>query len=97
MSEPSTYTYEMFRALPVDGHMLVMQDAAYEATIEEVKQLGSGMREGGAFSVLINVSPDAPVQQGLFTLRHEDAGSFEIFAVPLAKDEQGVQLEAIFT
>lgn len=47
-------------------------------------------------SVILLAPPQAPAVQGLFELEHERFGTFGIFLVPVALDQQGLQYEAIF-
>jgi hypothetical protein len=46
-------------------------------------------------SAIFRAPLKAPVEQGMYVLEHERFGVFGIFLVPVAKDEQGLQYEAI--
>ena len=39
---------------------------------------------------------DLFLTQGIFIFKHEQIGQFEIFIVPIGKDEQGFKYEAVF-
>lgn len=66
-------------------------------TLVEVKDLGQGEREGGAFSTLW-LGPQSPVlSQGTYILRHSKLGALALFLVPVAQKGAGIQYEAIFT
>ncbi|EEW57496.1 conserved hypothetical protein [Ruegeria sp. TrichCH4B] len=63
----------------------------------EVKAMGSGAREGGAFSTLWQ-GPSSPVlAQATYRLFEEKFGEQEVFLVPVAEKEAGIQYEAVFT
>jgi hypothetical protein len=49
-----------------------------------------------AFSVVFHGPAGRFIPQGLYQLKHEALGEFEIFLVPIAKDNDGYQYEAIF-
>jgi Domain of unknown function (DUF6916) len=48
------------------------------------------------FSVIFRGPLAAPLAQGIFQLEHPQFGTFGIFLVPLGRDQQGVQYEALF-
>ena len=49
------------------------------------------------FSAFFYGPGDRYLQQGLYSLEHETMGAFELFLVPIAKDdEKGYQYEAVF-
>ena len=63
----------------------------------EVKPLGSGMRDGGAFALLWQ-GPGAPaLSQATYRLSHAALGELDLFLVPVAQFEDGFRYEAIFT
>lgn len=39
---------------------------------------------------------EAPVQQGIYQLEHEQLGTGTLFLVPISRDENGLCLEAVF-
>lgn len=49
-----------------------------------------------AFSVVFHGPADHFMPQGLYQLKHEALGEFEIFLVAIAKDDHGFQYEAVF-
>ena len=48
------------------------------------------------FSVLFRGPLDAFLQQATYPLSHEKMGSFDIFLVPLSREEKGYSYEAVF-
>ncbi|KJZ22619.1 DUF6916 family protein [Tritonibacter mobilis] len=63
----------------------------------EVKAMGSGAREGGAFSTLWQ-GPRSPIlEQATYRLFEEEFGEQEVFLVPVAEKDAGIQYEAVFT
>ncbi|PIL20231.1 hypothetical protein P775_10525 [Puniceibacterium antarcticum] len=63
----------------------------------EVKKLGFAERTGGAFSVIWQ-GPLTPVlPQATYRLAQEQIGKQDIFLVPIAKKDESIQYEAIFT
>jgi hypothetical protein len=48
------------------------------------------------FSAIFRAPLNAPVAQGIYQLEHEQFGVFGIFLVPIGRDQQGVQYEALF-
>src|SRR4051812_30987217 len=48
------------------------------------------------FSALFRAPLNAPVEQGIYQLEHAQLGTFGIFLVPIARDQEGVRYEALF-
>jgi hypothetical protein len=53
----------------------------------------SGMER---FSVFFNGPGEPFLPQRVYTLEHEHMGAFELFLVPVAKNENGFRYEAVF-
>ena len=53
----------------------------------------SGMER---FSVFFKGSEATPLPQQTYLLQHEPMGEFEIFLVPVGRDENGFRYEAVF-
>jgi hypothetical protein len=87
-------TLTHFQPLTAQEFKLENSDIAF--TLLETKPLTT--HEGAprtAFSLLFR-SP-VPAPQGRYALLHDSLGRLEIFLVPIAKDGDGVQLEAVFS
>lgn len=93
--------FETVRNEPV---LLVAANGSLALSIDEIRQMGSGtgVRDGGAFSVLFR-GPQAPfIEQGMYRLEigagdAGNRGSLELFLVPVGKDADGCLYEAVFT
>jgi hypothetical protein len=48
------------------------------------------------FSLLFRVPRDAPVTQGTWEVQHDVLDSEPMFLVPVARDDEGLYLEAVF-
>ena len=48
------------------------------------------------FSVFFQGPADVRMAQNLYTLDHDAMGAFEIFLVPIARNDEGFQYEAVF-
>jgi len=48
------------------------------------------------FSILFRGPGDAFFGQGNYTIEHEKMGTFDLFLVPVAKDDKGFYYEAVF-
>jgi len=48
------------------------------------------------FSVFFRGPGDRMLPQNIYSLEHDRMGAFELFLVPVAKDEKGFRYEAVF-
>lgn len=68
-----------------------------QLSLVEVKVLGQGAREGGAFSTLWQGPKEPVLAQCIHKLYQADFGEQDVFLVPVAEKDAGVQYEAVFT
>ena len=68
-----------------------------QLSLVEVKSMGQGAREGGAFSTLWQGPKEPVLAQSIHRLYQEDFGDQDVFLVPVAEKDAGVQYEAVFT
>ncbi len=68
-----------------------------ELSLVEVKPLGQGAREGGAFSTLWQGPSEPVLDQSIHRLYQKDFGEQDVFLVPVAEKDAGIQYEAVFT
>lgn len=61
---------------------------------EVIEQIHTPRQE--IFSVMFHGPADRFIQQGAYKLRNEKMGELEIFLVPVARDNDGFQYEAVF-
>lgn len=72
-----------------------------ELELVEVKTYGNKDKAGERggmerFSVFFRGPLDVFLQQATYSLRHEKMGSFDLFLVPLGREEEGYSYEAVF-
>ena len=63
--------------------------------LEAVQELPRTARQGGSFRLEFLGPPDPMLAQGIFPFRI-GGDRFDIFIVPLARDQRGTRYEAIF-
>jgi hypothetical protein len=69
---------------------------AVEVELIEAEDTGSNaMHE--QFSITFRGPLGAPLPQGLYPFEHADMGTFELFIVPIKRDQHGMYYEAIFS
>ena len=85
-----TFEAERGKPLPLAG----APDAAL--TVVDVSRLAHGLREGGAFSVLLEGPSAMPLEQGLHEVLIAEK-TLPLFLVPLLRDGDVMQYEAVFT
>jgi hypothetical protein len=74
---------------------IIFSDATVPLTLVEASQMGSGKREGGAFSVLFQGPKSPSLRQSTYPVRHADMGEQTLCLVPVGEKEAGIQYEAI--
>lgn len=70
-----------------------------ELELVEVKGYSSKPDEQGGmerFSVYFHGPEDGFLPQRAYSLEHERMGAFDIFLVPIGRDQRGVRYEAVF-
>ncbi len=81
---------EVFRVLVDEGSELAME----LVSVEPYRERAQGRR--APFS-LVFLGPSEPLlPQRIYRFRHEELGAFDIFVVPIGRDEAGVRYEAVF-
>ncbi len=79
---------EPFRVVPRDS-------PAFDLRLKNVSEhLRSARQE--AFSVIFHGPPSPFIQQGIYQLHNEKLGDIELFLVPIGRDSDGFQYEAVF-
>ncbi|CAM5482314.1 hypothetical protein MAUB1S_08093 [Mycolicibacterium aubagnense] len=63
----------------------------------EVRQLGTALRSGGAFALTFRGPLAEPLSQAIYPLVHPRLGRLDIFIVPVARQNDGMRYEAVFT
>jgi hypothetical protein len=65
-----------------------------ELELVKVADVGSSARQI-QFSLLF-VGRNAPLSQGIYRVEHDELGTLDLFLVPIGRDQNGIQYEAIF-
>lgn len=66
-----------------------------ESELVEVSELLLSPRQE-RFSIIFRTSNDVFLEQGLRPLEHDAMGQFELFLVPVGRDQVGTYYEAVF-
>jgi hypothetical protein len=72
-----------------------------ELLLEEVKSYGNNGGSGSQpgmerFSVFFSGPNDCYLPQKVYSMEHDRMGPFDIFLVPIGRDDQGYNYEAVF-
>ena len=89
-------THEEFsKHLNTKFRIHVNETEAIEAQLTEVSELLTSPRQE-RFSILFRTANDPFLGQGLRRFQHEQMESFDLFIVPVGRDEEGTNYEAVF-
>jgi hypothetical protein len=89
-------THEEFsKHLNTKFRIHVNETEAIEAQLTEVSEFLTSPRQE-RFSILFRTANDPFLGQGLRRFEHEQMESFELFIVPIGRDEEGTNYEAVF-
>jgi len=69
--------------------------ADVELSLVEVSELKESKRQA-RFAVLFRGPLEVPLAQGSYVVELEETGRFDLFLVPVGRDEQGYSYEAVF-
>lgn len=97
MNDLRDMTAEDFSKMEGSVFTVTSIDTKLDLELIEVKKLGSGERNGGAFSLLWQGPSEPVLQQATYCVSQAAIGSHDVFLVPVAEKEAGYQYEAIFT
>lgn len=93
---PEIFTIEMFAGHENSKFLMHYGDSqTAELELVRVKDVGSSERQK-QFSLRFLGPMDAPILQGVYRVEHDQLGALDLFLVPIARDDKGVQYEAIF-
>jgi uncharacterized protein DUF6916 len=70
-------------------------ETAVPLTLEEMQPLPDAGREGGSFRLTFAGPRDPVLEQAIYAFRSGDE-TFDIFIVPIARDDQATRYEAVF-
>ena len=70
-------------------------EGAMAMTLETAQPLPAGVREAGSFRLVFRGPSEPALPQAIYAFAH-GGRTFDIFIVPIARDEGGMLYEAIF-
>ena len=91
------FTRELFEPHIGSNFTMKLENAGaaeFELKLESIKDLGSSARHI-QFSMIFTGPQDGPLRQGIYRIQHRVLGDLDLFLVPVGKDQNGVQYEAI--
>ncbi len=83
----------------VNTKFRVAGEQPIELELTDVKgYLGKSNEQTGMerFSAFFRGPADRPLMQQTYSIEHEQMGTFDLFLVPLSRDESGFRYEAVF-
>jgi hypothetical protein len=89
------YNAEIFRGALGEAFDVDADGVKVALVLDDVLDLPTGIREQGCFKLTFRGPPEPLVPQGLYRFERGD-GSYDIFIVPIARDQQGSTYEAVF-
>jgi len=72
-----------------------LNEQTIEAELTEISELLLSPRQE-RFSIVFRTSNEMLLEQGLHPFEHDQMGNFELFIVPIGRDEDGTYYEAVF-
>ncbi|MDX6402650.1 MAG: hypothetical protein QOH70_105 [Blastocatellia bacterium] len=89
-------THEEFsRHLNTKFGIRLSEAQAFEAELTEVSEHMISPRQE-RFSIVFRTANEALINQGVHRFEHETMGPFDLFIVPIQRDETGTYYEAVF-
>jgi hypothetical protein len=89
-------TREIF-ARYLNTHFQVGGEAAHSAALELVEASATPAPPSyEAFSIVFRGPSDRPLPQGMHRFYHDAIGTFDLFTVPIRRDQHGLYYEAVF-
>src|SRR5687767_4375206 len=78
----------------LNTHFQVGDEATHSAALELVEANATPGYE--AFSIVFRGPSDPLLPQGMRRFRHDAIGTFDLFTVPIRRDQHGLYYEAVF-
>ncbi|WP_076450566.1 DUF6916 family protein [Roseivivax lentus] len=97
MDGQKSLSLQDFTDLVDDTFTVSFGETTLEARLVEAKAMGTGLREGGAFSLLWQGPAEPALVQATYEVAHAATGPLDIFLVPVARNDDGYCYEAVFT
>jgi hypothetical protein len=83
----------------VNTKFRVAGEQPVELELKEVQSYSSHAHEQAGmerFSIFFTGPGDRVLEQKVYSLEHEQMGAFDLFLVPVSRDESGYRYEAVF-
>lgn len=97
MTDIQKMTSQDFQPYLGQSFNIALTEGSCALELLEASTLGTGARDGGAFSLLWQGPTTPALQQGTYEMTHEKLGAMALFLVPVAQKDAGFQYEAVFT
>jgi hypothetical protein len=68
---------------------------AVELQLVEARDVGSTPRQA-QFSIVFRGPHNPQLMQSIYKIEHDEIGTFDLFIVPIGRDQNGMYYEAIF-
>lgn len=94
-AEPPNYTMDEFRAAIGEAFATQAGDRTVPLRLEAVEPLSDSGRPGGSFSLIFLGPADLLLSQGIHGFRR-GGQSYDIFIVPISRDQDGFRYESVF-
>jgi hypothetical protein len=89
-------TREIF-ARHLNTHFQVGGEATHSAALELVEANAAPAPQGDqAFSIVFRGPPALLLPQGIHRFQHDAIGAFDLFTVPISRDQHSLYYEAVF-
>ena len=90
------FTLETFAGRMNSTFRLKLESAeTVEMELVEANDVGSTPRQA-QFSIVFRGPHNPPLAQGIHKIEHDEIGTFDLFLVPIRRDQTGIYYEAIF-
>ena len=93
---PVDLTHEEFsRHLNTKFGIRLSDEQVIEAELAELSELLLSARQE-RFAIVFRASNEVLIDQGLHRFEHNEMGTFNLFIVPIGRDERGTYYESVF-
>jgi hypothetical protein len=88
--------YEDFSGRIGEGYEIVIEEHRVPVSLHAAEELARSVREEGSFRLEWLGPRDPLLPQATYAFRRGEEEEFEMFIVPVSRDDQGVVYEAVF-
>jgi uncharacterized protein DUF6916 len=94
MSTPLTHE-EFSKHLNSTFRIRLSPEQTLDARLVEISEHMVSARQD-RFAIVFETSNEVLIQQGIAPFEHDQMGDFQLFIVPIGRDEEGTRYEAVF-